>query len=606
MKRLVALLAIVVTTFPSIAANQTSIQPESQAERFIAEPRPSQGQVRPASLTNETTIPTSSAFLLHSRPGSKRVIYLDFDGYDLTGTKWSTQSEYAFTANNKNLEPFDQDGNTASFSDSELRAIIEAWSSVAEDYAIFDVDVTTVQPSEDAQWKTSDLDDTFGVIAAVTTENNPISPVCGCGGIAWSKVFDRTWRSYNGLSKNYVQPALVFTQSFYPGRVIGDIVSHEVGHNLGLYHDGHNNPVVGYYHGREGWGPIMGSPYEMPLSTWSIGDYQWANQLQDDVSEIVRYGLPLLADDYGNSTAKAKSIKSVSQTAGLINSRADLDYFSFTATKTQTNVSVFSNSVSTNLDLKLSVFDSTGKLVRIDNQPFVKVTDYTSTGLDANLKLATKPGSKYFISIDGVGQGDPAVSGYSDYGSLGGYVLKLDSVTLPAITNGAISLTGLNLIGSTLTANTGTWPNGTILQTQWLRNGVLQSSTGNTYMIQPQDQGSTITLNVLATLDGFKISSVISAGVKVVGAISPAPTPIISGKAKVGATLTAKTGTWKTGVTKSYQWFRDGVAIANQTGDTYIVTLADQAKKITVKVTGTLSGYNNLTKTSISTSKVLP
>lgn len=604
-KRLLVLVSALALLTSAATSTLPNLPQTSEAKRYVEEPRLASTKFQAASLVVENSIPLTSAFQLHSRPGSKRVIYLDFNGYDLTGTKWSTESRFAFNSGNKVLEPFDLDGNSTTFNDAELKAIIDTWSSVSEDYSIFDVDVTTEQPTEENQWRTSDLDDRYGVIAAVTTENNPISAVCGCGGIAWSKVFDRTWRSYNGLPTNYMQPALVFTQSFYPGRVIGDIVSHEVGHNLGLYHDGFNNPVEDYYDGREGWGPIMGSPYEMPLSTWSNGDYRWANQLQDDIAEIVRYGLPLLTDDFANTISKAKSVKSSSQTSGVINSRNDVDVFSFVATKTQTNVSVFSNSVSTNLDLKLSVSDSSGRLIRMDSQPFVKVDSNSATGLDATLNLATKVGSKYYITVDGVGEGDPLTTGYSDYGSVGAYVMKLESVTLPALVVAPPTVSGSNLIGSTINATIGNLPAGASYSAQWMSNGVLQQTSGLSYQIRPQDQSATITFNLVVQAAGYRVASVSSSGLKVVGAISPAPKPAITGKAKVGSTLTAKPGTWKTGTSLGYQWFRDGVEIANQTGSTYTVVEADFGKRLSVKVTGNLSGYNPLAKSSSPTGKAV-
>ena len=42
--------------------------------------------------------------------------------------------------------PYDTDGNNASFSTTELANIVAIWRSVAEDYAAFDVDVTTEEP----------------------------------------------------------------------------------------------------------------------------------------------------------------------------------------------------------------------------------------------------------------------------------------------------------------------------------------------------------------------------------------------------------------------------------------------------------------------------
>lgn len=45
------------------------------------------------------------------------------------------------------IPPWDTDGNTASFSTAELADIVSMWRSVAEDYAPFNLDVTTMQPN---------------------------------------------------------------------------------------------------------------------------------------------------------------------------------------------------------------------------------------------------------------------------------------------------------------------------------------------------------------------------------------------------------------------------------------------------------------------------
>ncbi|MDR0504896.1 MAG: carboxypeptidase-like regulatory domain-containing protein, partial [Bifidobacteriaceae bacterium] len=73
--------------------------------------------------------------------------------------------------------------------------------------------------------------------------------------------------------------------------------------------------------------------------------------------------------------------------------------------------------------------------------------------------------------------------------------------------------------------------------------------------------------------------------------LTKTPKPSISGKAKVGKTLTAKAGTWQTGVTKAYQWFANGKAIKGATKAKLKLTKKLSGKRITVKVTGSLSGY---------------
>jgi len=83
------------------------------------------------------------------------------------------------------------------------------------------------------------------------------------------------------------------------------------------------------------------------------------------------------------------------------------------------------------------------------------------------------------------------------------------------------------------------------------------------------------------------------------------PTPTISGRTKVGRTLTATPGTWKpSGVKLSYRWMRGTTTISKATKSTYKLTSADKAKKITVTVTGSRTGYLTVSKTSKATAAV--
>lgn len=70
--------------------------------------------------------------------------------------------------------------------------------------------------------------------------------------------------------------------------------------------------------------------------------------------------------------------------------------------------------------------------------------------------------------------------------------------------------------------------------------------------------------------------------------------PTISGKAAVGQKLTAVAGAgWAPAPdTSSYQWSRDGQAIAGAVAATYTVTTADRAHNLTVDVTRVKAGYN--------------
>src|SRR6185369_13526764 len=67
--------------------------------------------------------PTYQTFLLHSRPGAKRVIYLDFLGQVVTGTAWN--SSYGLST--IDAKPFDLDGVPSSLSATELERIQYIW-----------------------------------------------------------------------------------------------------------------------------------------------------------------------------------------------------------------------------------------------------------------------------------------------------------------------------------------------------------------------------------------------------------------------------------------------------------------------------------------------
>ncbi|MCW5953493.1 MAG: Ig-like domain repeat protein, partial [Propionibacteriaceae bacterium] len=77
------------------------------------------------------------------------------------------------------------------------------------------------------------------------------------------------------------------------------------------------------------------------------------------------------------------------------------------------------------------------------------------------------------------------------------------------------------------------------------------------------------------------------------------PTPTVSGTGKVGKTLKAKAGTWAPSkVTVKYQWLRDGEPIAKATTSSYKLVKADAGRRVSVRVTGSKSGYVSVAKIS--------
>ena len=66
-------------------------------------------------------------------------------------------------------EPYSIDSTVdTNFSDAELTEIQRAWQVVAEDYAPFDVNVTTKDPGAAAIDRTSSTDSVYGTRAVIT------------------------------------------------------------------------------------------------------------------------------------------------------------------------------------------------------------------------------------------------------------------------------------------------------------------------------------------------------------------------------------------------------------------------------------------------------
>ncbi|WP_022892402.1 immunoglobulin-like domain-containing protein [Agromyces subbeticus] len=108
-----------------------------------------------------------------------------------------------------------------------------------------------------------------------------------------------------------------------------------------------------------------------------------------------------------------------------------------------------------------------------------------------------------------------------------------------------------------------------------------------------------------AVTDARGNTSTVERIVTVVEATLATEVPIVSGPAKVGGVLTALPGTWTEGAKLAYRWLRDGVPIPGATGVSLKVTGPNAGHRISVEVTGSLSGYATASETSEATVPVV-
>ena len=161
--------------------------------------------------------------------------------------------------------------------------------------------------------------------------------------------------------------------------------------------------------------------------------------------------------------------------------------------------------------------------------------------------------------------------------------------------------TGTPTVGKPLTANPGIWgPAPVSLAYQWKRDGTpIPGGLSAVYTPVAADSGKQISVTVTGTKAGYTTASQSSGSITIGSAFTAAPTPTITGTPTAGTDLVATVGVWGPApVSLAYQWKRDGVPIAGETGTTYTPTVADADSSITFAVTASKTGFTTVTNTS--------
>ena len=314
---------------------------------------------------------------LQSLPEADGVIYLDFDGEEQDFVGWGYIN--ALPAGVSNGE------------------IFRVWQGVSEDFAPFNLNVTTVRSVYD----NAPLGQRIHV---VITPTNTAAP--GAGGVAFLDSFN--WDSNPVCWSFYVS-----------GKDAVEVISHEIGHTLGLLHHGRIEPPEEYYQGASGWAPIMGVCYFQPVTHWSKGEYPSANNsAQDDLLVITTQnnGVAYREDDHGETFDTSSYLEIFSNnrvdSEGIIEISTDRDAFRFRTTGGSVNLDISPVNFVPNLNIGVQLRRADGSIVTTGGSP---------TALSASIRNFNVPAGDYFLLVQSTGRGNPATGGYSSYGSLGAY-----------------------------------------------------------------------------------------------------------------------------------------------------------------------------------------
>lgn len=160
---------------------------------------------------------------------------------------------------------------------------------------------------------------------------------------------------------------------------------------------------------------------------------------------------------------------------------------------------------------------------------------------------------------------------------------------------------GETTVGSVLEIDKGDWPDGVNFSFRWFRGAaVISGATSSTYTLVSSDNGNAIKVEVAVKRLGYKTLTLLSSPTIAVSLpeFTNQPAPIISGFPIVGQILRVLVGQWDVGTSLSVQWLASGVAISGATSTTFTPSSAQVGKEVSVRVTGSKTGF----KTSIQVS----
>lgn len=332
--------------------------------------------------------PIEDTFKLHSNRGARRTIYLRF------------KEQYESTDN--------------------LLYIQSVFQRVAEDFAPFDVDVTTEFVPASIPYRSAPDGVTYGYIVDIALQ--PQSYIDSYTGEVNLKSFDDPNDARRVLT--------VRTPWLNSPASTADVVSHLLGHAIGLRDEEINTASRQLYSGHSGptgfWAPIMGYSTAATITQFSRGEFPNALNKEDSIAAIQRV-IPLRADDVGDTPATAAALpvtvtdgQANGEARGIIGSQGDKDVFAFTAGRGILLAQALPQQAGANADLKLTLLDATGREVTSDDSPQWQSAMIFFYRIE-------RPGT-YYLQVSGTGSGYPNSDGYSygysDYGSLGNYSLK--------------------------------------------------------------------------------------------------------------------------------------------------------------------------------------
>jgi hypothetical protein len=406
----------------------------------------------------------SAVPVLNSLPGAPNTIYLDFDGdFQAIWSRNDPRSKQTYL--NIASGEFNRD-NTPGFSTSELNDIRQIWQGVAEDYAPFNVNVTTVEPKA-ADFATNKalrvviggtesamlLDPHFfpgtTTIAPFEFVNGTVFITNDRGLMVGQPMNTSGYSSigcYNDAEPNVVFAFAGFTDTWGNtddekrprdyNQLVANTASHEAGHAFGLHHHQGKNAAGKaneYDVGEFTTTPIMGDNTSADRTIWSQTSSEDSVQMLHDV-------LGWRPDDYASSSILAtqfpysftkNNLSSYGSVNGVISTSNDTDWFRFTTDGGRYNFNANPLQFG-NLNTRLELYAD--RPLYLGGPSLIAYSDPATpanqpwSGLNASISQNLDKGN-YFV----------VVRGHGGYGDMGHYTLTASrGIDAPALIGGFV------------------------------------------------------------------------------------------------------------------------------------------------------------------------
>ncbi len=518
----------------SLFRNDSSLRIDHKAHLYYAEENlPSGSVLGDGSIPNNPAanqIPESETFKLHSKPSNiAGKVYLNFLGKSVRSSVWNGGT--AFT-----VEAYNKDG-VAGFSSDEMTQIRSMWLAVSEDYAAFNLDVTTEPPTA------ADYHRFIEIIITPTNQwyGSGNGGICYVGSFTWNDPANQTCFVFSALLGNgtkYIQEA----------------ISHESGHAFGLNHwskwdTATKTLIMTYSTGQDNWAPIMGNSYYAGVTTWSKGEYAGAGlsygygTFQDDLAIISNIaGVGYAVDEAPGDTRSQAILKqtvsngiAVIDHMGIISNASDVDVYRIDATAAGLHLNISPAGYSPNLDFKVELLNAAGQLA-ID--PATALPELNANPNSINFVSYNNdflPSGTYYLRITPSGYlnnsaSDSYATGYSSYGSNGQYQVTGSyssggvAVLQPPSQLSYASASSVYMTNSTIAANSPSSSGGAVSAysvTPGLPSGIALNSQTGIISGTPQAAQNATNYTVTASNSAGSTSAIVT--IEVQAQITPPP-----------------------------------------------------------------------------------